>query len=194
MSFFVTSRGSGKAGNFGTLAGADQLCQDLINAANVPAAVKALTWRAYLSTTTEGTTPGIDAKDRIGPGPFKNYWLASVDPLANIAPADIFDENGAAVPQAERDIYTGTGPDGKVDPGAYAYAQQFGYKSGNCENWTNSAAFGRAFVGHVDWMSPAEPNLTMPATPSFSSAHYRNCDGNGYASGQTAGRIYCFGH
>jgi len=67
-SFFVTSSGSGKGADLGGLAGADQQCQKL--AATAGAGDK--TWRAYLSTQPANGQPGVNARDRIGSGPWRN--------------------------------------------------------------------------------------------------------------------------
>ena len=67
-SFFVTSTGIGNGGNLGGLAGADNHCQTLAQAAG--AAPK--TWRAYLSTQAADGKPAVNARDRIGKGPWKN--------------------------------------------------------------------------------------------------------------------------
>ena len=68
MSFFVTSAGSGKGADLGGLDGADRHCQTLANAAGAGGK----TWRAYLSTQAVGTSKAVNAKDRIGPGPWQN--------------------------------------------------------------------------------------------------------------------------
>ncbi len=68
MTFFVTSTGSGKGADFGGLGGADKHCQTL--AAAVGAGKH--TWRAYLSASPTGTLPAVDARDRIGKGPWQN--------------------------------------------------------------------------------------------------------------------------
>ncbi len=68
MSFFVTSVGSGKGADFGGLEGADKHCQALAAAAGAGGR----TWRAYLSTQASGATPAVNAKDRIGAGPWQN--------------------------------------------------------------------------------------------------------------------------
>src|SRR5262249_14736184 len=68
MSFFITSAGSGNGANLGGLAGADAICQRL--AAAVGGGSK--TWRAYLSTSAVGNQPAINARDRIGRGPWQN--------------------------------------------------------------------------------------------------------------------------
>ena len=201
MSFFVTSVGTG-SGDLGGLAGADALCTRLINAsAAVPAAVKARTWIAYLSTTpvTGGATTGVDARDRIHP-PGTSYSYAdfngtAVQPTAvgGIASSQILDELGHPVPDAERDILTGSREDGTVDPDAYSYGMMFGFSAGNCVNWTSANAFSRAYVGHADFSLASSP--TASAVKSFSTSHYRGCDLGGYnGEPKGAGRIYCFGH
>ena len=65
MTFFVTSKGSGKGGDLGGIAGADAHCAMLAQAAGVTGK----TWRAYLSTQGAGA---VNAKDRIGAGPWYN--------------------------------------------------------------------------------------------------------------------------
>src|SRR5439155_15763808 len=68
MSFFVTSAGSGKGADLGGLAGADAQCQKLATA--VGAGGK--TWHAYLSTSAAAGKPAVNARDRIGAGPWFN--------------------------------------------------------------------------------------------------------------------------
>src|SRR4051794_2544562 len=69
--FFLTSTGIGNGGNLGGLAGADNHCQTLAQAAGVNASgVK--TWRAYLSTQAAEGQPAVNARDRIGKGPWQN--------------------------------------------------------------------------------------------------------------------------
>src|SRR5205809_6882156 len=65
MNFFVTSAPIGKGGDLGGLAGADAHCQRLAQAAGAGGK----TWRAYLSTQGAGA---VNAKDRIGAGPWMN--------------------------------------------------------------------------------------------------------------------------
>jgi hypothetical protein len=66
--FFVTSKGGGKGADFGGLAGADKHCQALADAAGLGGR----TWHAYLSTQASGSTPAVNARDRIGTGPWRN--------------------------------------------------------------------------------------------------------------------------
>ena len=68
MTFFITSVGSGKGADFGGLAGADKHCQTLAAAAGAGKH----TWRAYLSTSASGGSPAVNARDRIGKGPWHN--------------------------------------------------------------------------------------------------------------------------
>src|SRR5712692_2943368 len=68
MSFFVTSTGSGKGGDLGGLAGADAHCQKLAEAEKAGDH----TWRAYLSTTATQNQPAVNARDRVGGGPWYN--------------------------------------------------------------------------------------------------------------------------
>ena len=66
--FFVTSTGIGNGANLGGLAGADNHCQTLAQAAGAGAR----TWRAYLSTQEADGKPAVNARDRIGKGPWQN--------------------------------------------------------------------------------------------------------------------------
>src|SRR6202521_2118292 len=68
MSFFVTSVGPGKGADLGGLAGADRHCQSLAKAAGSDGR----TWNAYLSATGSDGYPGVNARDRIGRGPWQN--------------------------------------------------------------------------------------------------------------------------
>ena len=70
MTFFITSAGMGDGGNFGGLKGADAYCQLL--ASRVGAGNK--TWHAYLSTQDRPGQPAINARDRIGTGPWYNAY------------------------------------------------------------------------------------------------------------------------
>ena len=68
MSFFVTSTGAGKGADLGGLAGADARCQQLAQAAGAGAK----TWHAYLSTQAASGQPAVNARERIGNGPWQN--------------------------------------------------------------------------------------------------------------------------
>jgi hypothetical protein len=66
--FFVTSNGIGNGANLGGLAGADNYCQTLAQAAGAGAK----TWHAYLSAQAADGKPAVNARDRIGKGPWQN--------------------------------------------------------------------------------------------------------------------------
>src|SRR4029077_4032459 len=68
LSFFVSSTGSGRGADLGGLAGADRLCTSLATAAGAGNR----TWRAYLSTTPNAPGAAVNARDRIGTGPWRN--------------------------------------------------------------------------------------------------------------------------
>src|SRR5262249_30051610 len=102
MTFFVSSVGSGDGANLGGLAGADAHCQKLAGAAG-----STLTnWKAYLSTSEPGGAEGVNARDRIGRGPWQNAKgvtvAKSVDDLHaasnNVNKQTALTEKGEAVP------------------------------------------------------------------------------------------------
>ena len=82
ISFFVTSAGKGDGANYGGLAGADAYCAQLAKAAAIPE-VAGRTWRAYLSATAAAGQPAVNARDRIGAGPWFNMNGTQV--AANVA-------------------------------------------------------------------------------------------------------------
>ncbi len=175
MSFFATSVGSGKAGgNLGGLDGADATCQALADAVGQGDC----TWRAYLSTST------VDARDRIGTGPWENsagdVIAASVealhtDGLSNGDPQHVLDENGAEVPGNEHDILTGSNEDGTL------------LEDATCLDWTSNSGDDRGQVGHSD--IPGNPNFS----PSWNAAHLSNgCTQQNLQGTGGSGRLYCF--
>src|SRR5579872_3654924 len=89
MTFFVTSVGIGDGGDLGGLAGADAHCQALATAAGAGNH----TWHAYMSTQARGDQPAINARDRIGQGPWYN---AKGDMVAH----DLADLHGDTLEQA----------------------------------------------------------------------------------------------
>lgn len=207
MSFFVTSAGSGNGGDLGGLAGADKHCQSL--AAAVGAGKK--TWRAYLSTTAMDGKAGVDAKDRIGKGPWYNFKgvqvAASVDDLhsANnkLAKETSLTEKGAPVNGVgdqpnQHDVLTGTGMDGKLQspmpipppPNAPAgTAPSPAPKNLTCNNWTSSQTGPdvRAMLGHIDRKGGGANG------PSWTSAHAsRGCSQTELVQTGGAGFFYCF--
>ena len=114
--FFITSRGSGRGGNLGGLAGADARCQALAKAEGSDDH----TWRAYLSTMATRTAPAINARDRIGKGPWYNALgdrvAISVQQLHSdgneINLENAVTERGDPVKLEVHDILTGSRPDG----------------------------------------------------------------------------------
>src|SRR3954471_10022196 len=125
MTFFITSAGPGKGADLGGLAGADAHCQSLAQAAG--AGNK--TWRAYLSTNGRGGANAINARDRIGNGPWQNAKGAviatSVADLhsANnkISKDNAIDEKGQPIKVRGdkpnmHDIMTGSDKDGRAYP------------------------------------------------------------------------------
>ena len=70
-SFFITSVGKGDGANYGGLAGADAYCAQMAQAGGIPTP-PGRTWRAYLSATAANGQPAVNARDRIGAGPWYN--------------------------------------------------------------------------------------------------------------------------
>ena len=179
LSFFVSSAGSGNGGNLGGLAGADKLCQGL--AAKAGAGNR--TWRAYLSTTGQG---GVNARDRIGSGPWFNakgqQIAASVADLhsdkANINADTALDEQGRLInPQGapnRHDIMTGSTPDGRAT-------------EMTCQNWTSSASDQTAMLGHHDRLT-----FGKPGSPWNAAHASKGCSQDNLVATGGAGLIYCF--
>jgi hypothetical protein len=192
LSFFVTSSGLGKGADLGGLAGADAHCQKL--AASVGAGDK--TWHAYLSTQAWKDQPAVNARDRIGTGPWVNTRGAVVakdvahlhgDTLEaarlgnNLSWATAFTEKNEPVKRAgdkpnEHDILTGSQPDGRAFTDAADHT---------CKNYTSSAADGSAQVGHFD--------RTGGGNTSWNSTHpSKGCGQENLVSTGGAGLFYCF--
>lgn len=186
MSFFITSAGPGDGADLGGLAGADQHCQDLAYTKGFGD----VTWRAYLSAVSMGGEAAVNARDRIGSGPWYNYAgdmiAQNVSDLhsanANLTKQSILTENGAMnngrgdTPN-RHDILTGSNMDGTVstDEGHDA-----------CGNWT-SAGEGSARVGHHDRQGGGEN------PESWNSAHAsRGCSQENLQSSGGNGYFFCF--
>ena len=149
MTFFVTSAGKGNGADLGGLGGADAHCQALAKAAG-----STLTnWRAYLSTQAIGGAQAVNARDRLGRGPWQNakgdVIATGVDDLHSpnnkISKQTALNEKGEPVngrgdTPNRHDILTGSQPDGS----AFAADQDR-----TCGNWTKSGQ-GAAMVGHHD--------------------------------------------
>ena len=147
--FFVTSAGPGNGANLGGLAGADSHCQALAQA--VGAGGK--TWHAYLSTQAADGAPAVNARDRIGKGPWKNSKGAVVakdvaelhSANNNLTKQTALSEKGDVISGAgdtpnRHDVLTGSQGDGT----AFAAGEDR-----TCKNWTSSMQ-GAAMVGHFD--------------------------------------------
>ena len=179
--FFITSRGLGKGGNLGGLAGADAHCQALAKAEGSGDHM----WRAYLSTMATSTSPGVNARDRIGKGPWYNalgdriaidlQQLHGNSSTINLENA--VTERGDTVTLEDHDILTGSRPDGTSYPGTGDLT---------CANWTSSSS-GRAQVGHFDRMGQDSRER------SWNSAHAtRGCSQQDLRATGGAGLFYCF--
>lgn len=188
MTFFVTSANPGKGGDLGGLAGADAYCATLAKAAGS----KKTNWRAYLSTVGAGGDPGVDARSRIGKGPWHNakgvLIAKSIEDLHSdgnaITKATALTEkgdpvNGRTEQPNSHDMLTGSDPDGR-------YSTAGGDTT--CANWTSSTD-GSAIVGHHD-RSGLKVSRHMI---SWNSAHgSRGCSPEGLKSTGGAGLFYCF--
>ena len=190
-SFFITSTNPGKGGDLGGLAGADRFCQSLATAAG--AGNK--TWRAYLSTAAQDGQPAVNARDRIGKGPWRNAKgvvvatsLADLhSPNAKLGKETSLTEKGEVVTGSgdavnRHDILTGSRPDGTLavaEPG----------KDTTCGNWTRSEG-GSAMVGHHDRKGT---NPDPVANVSWNSSHgTRGCSLDQLKMSGSAGLMYCF--
>ena len=188
MTFFISSAGVPEGANYGGLDGADKHCQTL--AAKAGAGAK--TWRAYLSTQAMNGAVAVNARDRIGKGPWVDangvQIAASVADLhsANnkIGPQTMVAENGKLVPSRlntvnQHDILTGSKPDGT----AFGPEQDM-----TCGNWTKSGE-GHAMLGHADRMGLRDDD----ASKSWNSSHpSRACDMPSLVATGGAGLLYCF--
>jgi len=191
-SFFVTSTGIGNGGNLGGLAGADNYCQTLAQAAGAGAR----TWRAYLSTQEGEGQPAVNARDRIGKGPWQNSKgvviakdVADLHSAANnLTKQTALSEkgdviNGRGDTPNRHDALTGSQADGTAFP---AGADR------TCGNWTSSAQ-GAAMLGHIDRMGLREDD----ASHSWNSSHPSRGPDGGCSQADLRstggdGLFYCF--
>jgi hypothetical protein len=197
MTFFVAANPTG-TGNLGGIAGADQICQ---NAALASGGLNFNhTWHAYLSQEQRGATPRLNARDRIGSGPWynvKHQLIASN--LAdlhgdqqrdrnNIQRATALDARGNEIPGNEHDILTGSDSDGRAFTDGIDHT---------CNNWTSDAMTlpqqnpniptdrARVMLGHMD--------RTGGQNTSWNAAHMsQGCSKQALNNTGGAGRIYCF--
>ena len=187
MSFFVTSVNPGKGADFGGLAGADAHCETL--ASGVGAGAR--NWRAYLSTTPVAGVAGVNARDRIGKGPWQNAKgelvasnveeLHANNRLSKMVSLTEKGEsiNGVGDAPNTHDILTGSSPDGRAVEGA---------TDTTCGNWTRGAE-GSAIVGHHDRRGL---NELAPAKSWNSSHATRGCGLDQLKTTGGAGLLYCF--
>jgi hypothetical protein len=187
MTFFITSEGSGKGGDLGGLAGADAHCQKLATAAGAGSK----TWRAYLSTNSTPAQPGINARDRIGSGPWVNAKgveiAKNVEDLhagSQINKANGLNEKGEATKVRgdtpnQHDMLTGSTLEGRSFPPNLNLT---------CNNWTSSN-FGSAMLGHSDREGIAD---TVYQHSPISSHMSRDCTQPGLVATGGAGLFYCF--
>jgi hypothetical protein len=152
-SFFVTSTGIGNGGNLGGLAGADNYCQQLAQTAGAGAK----TWHAYLSTQAADGKPAVNARDRIGNGPWQNSKgvviakdVAELHGANNLTKQTALSErgdviNGRGDTPNRHDVLTGSQADGT----AFAAGDDR-----TCKNWTSSTQ-GAAMVGRFRPHRPA---------------------------------------
>jgi hypothetical protein len=188
MTFFVTSVGLGKGADLGGPAGADAHCQQLAEAVGAGGA-----WRAYLSTQAANGQAAVNARDRIGNGPWRNAQgvviadnVAQLHGQNNLTKATALTEKGQPVngrgdiPNMH-DMLTGSQPDGT----AFAGADDM-----TCGNWTKSGPDGAAMLGHHDRMGLRDD----AASRSWNSAHASRggCSQTALQSTGGAGLFYCF--
>jgi hypothetical protein len=190
MTFFISSTGKGNGADLGGLDGADAHCQALAKAAGSTLT----TWRADLSTTKPGGDEGVNARDRIGKGPWHNakgvMIARNVDDLHSagnkIGKETGLTEKGAALPGSGdtgnvHDILTGSDPQGM-------YSTAGG--DTNCGNWTKSTEDGSAIVGHHDRIGLKKTTRHMS---SWNSSHgSRGCSQDKLKASGGAGLVYCF--
>jgi hypothetical protein len=199
-SFFVAENPNG-TGNLGGLAGADQICQTQAQALGGEAAAK--TWHAYLSQEQRGNTPKVNARGRIGQGPWYNVKgqliASSVADLHgdqqrdrnNIQAATALDVKGEQIPGNVHDILTGSDSDGRAFTDGYDHT---------CNNWTSDgmalpqaananaavpADRARAMLGHS--------NRSGGQNTSWNAAHMsQGCTKQAFINTGGAGKLYCF--
>lgn len=187
MGFFVTSGNPGRGGDLGGIEGADRYCQALASGVGAGARI----WRAYLSTVATVAGPPVNARDRIGTGPWYNakgvLIARNVEELhganhvskqtALTEKGEVLSGRGDAVNM--HDILTGSLPDGRASAAA---------GDTTCGNWTHDGA-GSALVGHHDRMG-LDDSVTAK---SWNSSHAsRGCGMDALKATGGAGRLYCF--
>jgi hypothetical protein len=191
-SFFLTSNGIGNGGNLGGLAGADNQCQTLAQAAGAGAK----TWHAYLSTQAADGKPAVNARDRIGKGPWQNSkGVVVAKDVAdlhgagnNLTKQTALSEKGEVIngrgdTPNRHDVLTGSQADGTAFPPE---------TDRTCKNWTSSTQ-GAAMLGHSDRMGLRDDD----ASKSWNSSHPSRGNDGGCSQADLKstggdGLLYCF--
>ena len=190
-SFFVTSNGIGNGANLGGLAGADNHCQTLAQAAGAGGK----SWRAYLSTQAADGQPAVNARDRVGKGPWQNSKgvviakdVAELHGANNLTKQTALSEkgdviNGAGDQPNRHDVLTGSQPDGTAFTAG---------EDRTCKNWTSSTQ-GAAMVGHFDRRGLRDDD----ASKSWNSSHPSRGPDGGCSQADLRstggdGLLYCF--
>jgi hypothetical protein len=191
-SFFITSVGKGDGANYGGLAGADAYCAQMAQAGGI-ATPDGRQWRAYLSATAAAGQPAVNARDRIGAGPWFNARGALVANNVADLHGDVQRDrnqinktnaltekqtpvNGVGDTPNQHDILTGSDSLGRVVAGTM---------DTTCGNYTSNAETGSVMVGHHD--------RTGGGNSSWNSAHgSRGCSQPNLVATGGAGLLYCF--
>ena len=190
-SFFVTSNGIGNGANLGGLAGADNHCQTLAQAAGVGGK----SWRAYLSTQAADGQPAVNARDRVGKGPWQNSKgvviakdVAELHGANNLTKQTALSEkgdviNGRGDAPNRHDVLTGSQPDGTAFTAG---------EDRTCKNWTSSTQ-GSAMLGHSDRIGLRDDE----ASKSWNSSHPSRGPDGGCSQADLRstggdGLLYCF--
>jgi len=189
MTFFITSENPGTGANLGGLTGADAHCQALASTAGAGSKQ----WRAYLSADATEDEEAVNARDRIGSGPWHNFngdlVANNVDELHGdnnpISKTFALTEKGEQVngrgdtPNVH-DILTGSNADGTLSVGEGDMT---------CSNWTSDSEDGSAVVGHHDRVGIDD---SAPMKSWVSSHGSRGCSLENLSSTGGGGLLYCF--
>ena len=190
--FFVTSAGPGKGADLGGIEGADKQCAALATAAGATAK----TWHAYLSTQAADGKPAVNARDRIGKGPWQNSkGVVIAKDVADLHSASnnlnkqtALSEKGEVIngrgdTPNRHDALTGSQADGT----AFAAGEDR-----TCKNWTSSTQ-GAAMLGHIDRIGLRDDD----ASKSWNSSHPSRGPDGGCSQADLKstggdGLLYCF--
>jgi hypothetical protein len=210
MTFFITSVGLPGGANLHGLAGADAHCTDLARNANGDKTT--YTWHAYLSTQERPGQPAVNARDRIGKGPWYNAQgimiAKDVEDLHSsqdkLKPQVVLNElgqqgTGSGAPPDPRDqswaymeahpysirheILTGSQPDGRAFPPEHDHT---------CNNWTSENEGNSPLRARTNTGPGAE--IGQPEAGSVWNSHgiSGGCSHEALARSHGAGLFYCF--